>query len=544
MSSSRIRAHALPPVTPPDPVVDESIVEAYLEDSSGVEPGRAAGVVRAHDEAEAAAFLRATVGSEIRVLPQAARSSVTGGAVPRGEVVVSVEAFNEIGPVERRIGGGCVRAGAGVRLIDLQRYVAEHDCYYPPVPTYQEAMIGGTASTNAGGPATFKYGVTREWINGLRVLLFNGDALEIERGQTLASPGEDFVVELSDGSELHVPVPGYKLPPLKKISAGYYASDPLDLIDLFIGSEGTLGLITEVTVDLVSLPPSVVTGLVFPNSLDAALELGDALRAAAASAWSSGDPLGPEIRAIEIMDGNSLDLLREHGDTSRLRVNVPEHGRAALLFETELPEPLSNDDVQEVLARFLEGETAGEDGPLLRLFSILARFGALEDLDFAFPEDRARSEALHEFRESIPKRVNEILVGIRRDHPRIKKIGGDLIVPVDRLAEMMRFYERGFRSRGLDYVIWGHLSDGNLHPNAIPRDDDDVTAGLEVLLEFADEAVRLGGCPLSEHGVGRNPIKQEMLRRFLGDDAIAAMRAVKGALDPEARFAPGVLFTP
>jgi D-lactate dehydrogenase (cytochrome) len=544
MSSSRIRAHAPRQVTPPDPVVDESIVEAYLEDSSGVEPGRAAGVVRAHDEAEAAAFLRATVGSEIRVLPQAARSSVTGGAVPRGEVVVSVEAFNEIGPVERRIGGGRVRAGAGVRLIDLQRHVAGHDCYYPPVPTYQEAMIGGTASTNAGGPATFKYGVTREWVHGLRVLLFNGDVLEIERGQTVAEPGEDFVVVLSDGTELHVPVPGYRLPPLKKISAGYYASDPLDLIDLFVGSEGTLGLITEVTVDLVTLPSSVVTGLVFLKSTRAALELGDALRAAAASAWSTGDPLGPEIRAIEIMDGNSLDLLREHGDTSRLRVRVPEHGRAALLFETELPERLSNDDAQEILGRFLEEQTAGEDGPLLRLFSILGRHGALDDLDFAFPEDRARAAALHEFRESIPKRVNEILGGIRKDHPSIKKVGGDLIVPVDRLAEMMRFYEEGFARRGLDFVIWGHLSDGNLHPNAIPRDDNDVATGLEALLEFADEAVRLGGCPLSEHGVGRNPIKQEMLRRFLGDDAIAAMRAVKGALDPEARFAPGVLFTP
>ena len=113
------------------------------------------------------------------------------------------------------------------------------------------------------------------------MLLFNGDVLEIERGQVLAGVGEDFVVELSDGTELHVPVPGYRLPPLKKISAGYYAPDPLDLIDLFIGSEGTLGLITEVTVDLVPLPAAQVTGLVFQEGLDGATDLGDSLRAAA-----------------------------------------------------------------------------------------------------------------------------------------------------------------------------------------------------------------------------------------------------------------------
>ena len=180
MSSTRIRAIKPAATTPPPPVVDPSIVEAYLEDASGVGPGRAAGVVRVRDEAEAAAFLMDTVGSEVRVLPQAARSSVTGGAVPQGEVVLSVEALTEIGRVETRIGGGRVRAGAGVRLVDLQRAVAERGCYYPPVPTYQQAMIAGTVATNAGGAATFKYGVTRQWVHAIRVLLFNGDLLAID----------------------------------------------------------------------------------------------------------------------------------------------------------------------------------------------------------------------------------------------------------------------------------------------------------------------------------------------------------------------------
>ena len=92
-------------------------------------------------------------------------------------------------------------------------------------------MIGGTTSTNAGGAATFKYGVTRQWVHGLRVLLFNGDVLEIERGQAVARPGDAFRIRLSGGEELSAPVPDYPLPDLKKVSAGYHASDPLDLVD-------------------------------------------------------------------------------------------------------------------------------------------------------------------------------------------------------------------------------------------------------------------------------------------------------------------------
>ncbi len=107
---------------------------------------------------------------------------------------------------------------------------------------------------------------------------------------------------------------------------------------------------------------------------------------------------------------------------------------------------------------------------------------------------------------------------------------------------MVEIYRRGFERRGLDYAIWGHLGDGNLHPNALPRDADEVRRAFEAQLEFADEALRRGGCPLSEHGVGRSPLKQELLRRFLGDEAVAGMRRVKDALDPEGRFAPGVLF--
>jgi D-lactate dehydrogenase (cytochrome) len=108
---------------------------------------------------------------------------------------------------------------------------------------------------------------------------------------------------------------------------------------------------------------------------------------------------------------------------------------------------------------------------------------------------------------------------------------------------MMDVYRRGYESRGLDYAIWGHVSDGNVHPNVIPRSFDDVTEGKAALMDFGREIARLGGCPLAEHGVGRNPIKQALLRQLYGDRGIDEMRALKRALDPEWKLAPGVIFT-
>jgi D-lactate dehydrogenase (cytochrome) len=107
---------------------------------------------------------------------------------------------------------------------------------------------------------------------------------------------------------------------------------------------------------------------------------------------------------------------------------------------------------------------------------------------------------------------------------------------------MMEAYRRGFESRGLDYAIWGHVSDGNVHPNVIPRSYEDVERGREAILEFGRDVARLGGCPLAEHGVGRNPVKQALLRQLYGDAGIEGMRAVKRALDPEWKLAPGVIF--
>ena len=281
-----------------------------------------------------------------------------------------------------------------------------------------------------------------------------------------------------------------------------------------------------------------MTGLVFLDRGDLALALASRLREAALRGRAAGDPRGPDIRAIESIDDNGLELLRTTGEARRLRVAVPQSARAALLFEMELAERVDNESAHALALQVIEGGQSTDDSSLVRLFAILRDHDALDSLEIAFPEDVERARALKEFREAVPRRVSEMLRERRNACPQIKKVAGDLIVPFEHVGEMMRFYEERFRARGLEFAIWGHLSDGNLHPNALPREAGDVNAGVECVLEFAERAMRLGGCPLSEHGVGRDPLKQEILSRFLGDDGTRPHARDQARARPVLAFCP------
>lgn len=137
---------------------------------------------------------------------------------------------------------------------------------------------------------------------------------------------------------------------------------------------------------------------------------------------------------------------------------------------------------------------------------------------------------------------HRIAAAQRAGEPEVQKTAADMVVPFAHLAEMMARYREGFSRRGLDHALWGHVSDGNVHANVIPRTAEDVRLGEEAIAEFGPEVIRLGGCPLSEHGVGRSPVKQALLRLLYGEAGLAEMRRVKEALDPAGKLSPGVLW--
>ena len=471
----------------------------------------AAGIAFPKSAGEIAALVR----SAGRILPIGAQSSLTGGATPRGDLVIGTRALTDI----TRLPGGMVRVGAGVPLAELQRALASDALYYPPVPTYDGAFVGGTIATNAAGAATFKYGSTRRWIEALSVVLAHGSLVEIRRGEVTASPEGWFEVEYPSGNIVRVPVPTYVMPDVVKLSAGYFARPGMDLIDLFIGSEGTLGIVADATLRVIPLPRRCVV-LVTCDSDTQAVAVTAALRREAASSWRGEGPL--DVSAIELMDGRALAVVPDEGFT-RAGVTRPARGAVLLLVQIEI--------------------SGDEEAPLRQLDAVFGTCGVTADPHVALPGDERGAARLFELREAVPAGVNALIgVAKTRVHPDIEKVAGDFIVPFDRLEESLALYRQTFERCGLDYAIWGHASDGNLHPNVVPCSLEDVHRGKAAILDIAGHLVTMGGAALAEHGVGRSALKQQLLLELYGERGIAEMRAVKRALDPEWKLAPGVLF--
>jgi len=511
---------------------DPDVVRSVLEDAAHFPGGHAPAVIAVASEADVAdAFHR-----QRSVLAVGAQSSLTGGATPMGEVVLTTSRLNHI--VE--IGADSVRVQAGVTLAELDAALRAAGRYYPPAPTFTGAFVGGTIATNAAGAATFKYGTTRDWVRAITVVLPSGDVLDVERGQTQAHPDGYFEIDTSRGVA-KIPVPGYRMPATAKLSAGYFAAPGMDLIDLFIGSEGTLGFITEATLRVVPVRPAICLALVPFSSRDTAMSFVGRLRATAQATWRGGDPNGIDVSAIEHMDRRCLELLRDDGVDRAMGAAVPADTVIALLVTIELAADTPAHDAYDQIGRARDADAA--DGPLVRFCRELDAADVLDDVEIAVPGDRARADQLLAVREGVPAAVNKRVGQAKRDvDGRIEKTAADMIVPFEHLDAFMTAYETAFRHRGLDAAVWGHISDGNLHPNVIPRSFADVEAGKAAIAALGAEAIRLGGAPLAEHGVGRSGIKQLLLEQLYGAEGIAEMRAVKRAIDPEWKLAPGVLF--
>ncbi|HUQ33300.1 MAG TPA: FAD-binding oxidoreductase, partial [Pyrinomonadaceae bacterium] len=243
-------------------------IQSYLADSSNMQGGRAARVVFPETTEEVAAALAEAARAGVPVTVAGAGTGIVGGRVPFGGVVLATERLNRIKEIVReREGGGWAIAEAGVVLADFQRAVREHALIYPPDPTEWSCYLGGTIATNASGARTFKYGATRNFVRRLKIALSTGDVLDLRRGDFKADAVDRSLhLPLSGGRSLTVPLPSYAMPQTRKHASGYYVAPGLDAVDLFIGSEGTLGVVTEIEVKLLPEPVGVLSGVVFFQS--------------------------------------------------------------------------------------------------------------------------------------------------------------------------------------------------------------------------------------------------------------------------------------
>ena len=435
-------------------VADPTTVENHRHDRAHLCPaGAPLALVRPTTTEQVQVAMRWATRHRVPVVPQGARTGLSGGAnAVDGGILLSLtrmDAIVEVDPVDQ-----VAVVQPGVVNADLSRAALEQGMFYPPDPSsWEESTLGGNLATNAGGLCCVKYGVTADFVRGLEVVLADGEVIRAGRRTV-------------------------------KGVAGY------DLTRLIVGSEGTLGVITEATLSLRPAPENALTMAAIFAAVPAALE-------AAMQVMASGQR--PSL--LEFLDGPSIAAIQAYRD-----MGLPEGARAMLILQSDRG-PLAADDV----------ETLG---------SLCRDLGAVE---VAVAADRQESEMLLEARRLI--------------NPAIEKLGAsfvdDVAVPRGRLIDLLTGVERIALEHGVTILCPGHIGDVNMHPHVVfdRGDDGAATRAADAFGAIMELALRLGGTITGEHGVGT--LKRPWLEQELGEVGLGLQRRIKTAFDPLGILNPG-----
>jgi D-lactate dehydrogenase (cytochrome) len=458
---------------------DQDIIEGYLSDASNTR-GHAEALAVPRSTAEVSELLIHCQAQGIPLTVSARRTSTTGGPVPQGGWLLSTEKMDAIESLHQ-VQGGCY-------LGAYQSHVEAQGWFFPPDPTSRhECSIGAAIACNASGARTFKYGPIRPWIDWVELVLPTGEVIEADRKTPVPASW---------------PAPSGQEPRVKT-AAGFYPSD--NLLDLLIGQEGTLGIITRARTHLIRPPEDVMSMVVFFPDLQSCLDFVVLCRE---GAKRPGRPAAPEAlnpRAIEFFDSHALDLIRDRVE------DIPDGARSALFIEVEHPE---------------------EDPPLDRWCEILEEHSPLAD-ETILTTDATGLARLHRIRHAIPAAVNEVIVSNG-----MPKIGTDFAVPDGALREMMHAYSKV----SLPHILFGHIGDNHLHLNLLPRTPTELSQARALYRELALEAVSLGGTVSAEHGIGK--LKRALLAEMVGARVLEDFRALKRTLDPAWILGRGTMLDP
>ena len=484
-------------------------LQNYLTDASNLPGGFADKLFIPETREEVAEILKKANEEKIPVTASGARTGTVGGAIPFGGAIISLERFNEI----KQIGKDFAVVGSGVILTDLQKAVDAENLFYPPDPTEWSCQIGGTVATNASGARSFKYGATRKFVKRLEIVLPNGEFLNLKRGEVFSNDG--FIkLETTSGSKLTVKLPTYKQSNIRKNASGYFSADKTDAIDLFIGSEGTLGIITEIELELIPKPEGFLSGIVFFKNETDLLNFVNEARNISFETRKCKEPSAKsqaQINAtmLEYFDDQSLEFIKEKFP------ETPSKMAGAIFFEQETNSE-TEDELFEKWNALFEKHNA-----------------EIEQSWFAINEQDL--EKMREFRHALPVSVNEKIVRNKQ-----KKVSTDMIVPDENFASFLKFYKEKLNESGLEYVIFGHIGDNHLHANMIPKTADEALKARHLYGRFIAQAIMLGGAISAEHGIGK--LKSKYLYVMFGERFLNEMAEVKKAFDPNSILGRGNMF--
>ena len=412
-------------------------------------------VIHPQTTEQVAAVLRIADEKRIPVVPRGAATGLAGAAVPvQGSICLNMARMNRI--LEISTADTLAVAEPGVVTYDLQKAVEKFGLFYPPDPaSVYQCTLGGNVATNAGGPRCLKYGVTADYVLGLTVVLPGGQVMHT-------------------GSRTIKDVAGY------------------NLTQLFVGSEGTLGVVTEITVRLIPKPAAQLTALAaFPKLTDACTAVGNILQA------------GVVPLVTEIMDQGTTKAIEDFK-----HLGLPT-------------------DVEALLLIAVDGDADLIQKEIVIVADILKKSGAREVRPAKTAEE---SEALWEARRSVSPGIARLARN---------KLGEDIAVPRSQIPAMVARLQNIARANDVRIVVYGHIGDGNLHPTVLcDRRDGALMKRVEKAAgEILDAAIALGGTLTGEHGIGI--FKRDHVIGCLDPVKLAYMMAIKKLFDPNNILNPG-----
>jgi glycolate oxidase len=408
---------------------------------------------------EVSALLALADRENLAVIPRGAGTSLSGGTIPvEGGLVVGLARMNQILEIDRA--NTLARVQAGVVTGEFQSAVEQRGLFYPPDPaSLNQSTLGGNVACNAGGPRCLKYGVTKDYVLGMTVVLADGRVLRL-------------------GGKLMKNVTGYQLG------------------QLFIGSEGSLGVITELILRLLPLPRERCTAAAYFLSLDRSAEAVSAIMAA-----------GILPATLEMMDQTTINVVEDY-----LQTGLPRKAEAMLILEQD------GNDGSATLAE------------VDRMAEVCRQYGAM---DVQIAADAAARNKLWQARRAVSGALGRV---------RPSKLGEDIVVPRSEIPAMVRRIGEISKEIELPIAVFGHAGDGNLHPNILfdrlrPGELERVEEAAAAIFR---SALELGGTLSGEHGIGT--LKREFLEEDLGVDAVEIMRGIKQVLDPKGLLNPHKIF--
>ncbi|MFH0824825.1 MAG: FAD-binding oxidoreductase [Pseudomonadota bacterium] len=501
----------------------------YLADESRMQ-GYAYGIVRPRDERDVIATVRAANLFNVHLTVVSGKTSLTGACVPQGGIIVDLRQLNRIDPDDPTV------AGPGVVTAHYRRHVESRGCFFPPDPTSEDSCtLGGNTACCASGALSYYYGPIRDYIRGLRVVLGSGAVLDVERGDIVARDGVLVVpgkmLSPEAPHDLVIPVPLLNQPRRRDVknAAGPFSDPSMDLVDLFVGSEGIFGIVIDVrTILLPRRKPAFALSLYLRNP-EVTVELVSLLdnlrrcfhahethllpevRSAFERLAGGGPP--PEISRFEELVPSCMEWLGS--STARFissdRARPLKQSYGCLYVEQEYPVGADPWDYASLWWELTElfNRRYGSDAPTAAIVTEAAM-------------DEKKMRDLRRDRRSVPERINEAIT------PGMVKVGTDFSVPMPRLKELLELYDETLR--GIDTYAFGHIGNAHLHVNMLPGDEEELEHCRTTYQLLAERICAMEGSVSAEHGIGK--LKRKLLEMMIGEVGMLDIARVKRVTDP------------